>query len=171
MLKLIVYHIAIISIIYLLLFRKESNKAFVLNSIIALSFFYIIYNYLPWTFLGSIYFKYFYAVYFVILFLLSFKYGKIIDKSKLSIWYKIAKYSSKLTLILFITSLLIFENSSQYNISYDTIAIDFPLKNGNYLIVQGGNNELLNYHIRLEDRIQHRAFDIGKVLCKIVIKE
>ncbi len=163
MLKLIIYHIAIIVIIYLLLFRKESNKAFLVNSIIALSFFYIIYNYLSWTFLGSIYFKYFYVIYFVIIFLLSFKYGKIIDKSKLSIWYKIGKYTSKVALIFFISFFLIFDNSSQNNISYETINLNFPLKNGNYVIVHGGNNELLNYHIGLEDRIQHRAFDIGKL--------
>ena len=163
MIKAILIHFSNIFISYLLLFRKQSKQAYFLNILISLWFIYIIFNYAPWSSYGSAYLKYVHTVIFIFELLLSFKYSRIIDKTKLPLTFKIVKYFCKGILILFLTSISIEEVGSKISSKSKYIELDFPLKNGNFYITSGGNNSLLNYHKDLKDEFYHKAFDISKL--------
>ena len=163
MIKAIIVHICIILIAYLLMFRKQSNKAYLFNTTVLICFSYIIYQYIPWTTYGSAYFKYLYLGYFIIIFILSLKFAKRIEKSELSIWFKIGKYTLKTVLIVFIFTILFVDILARKDNPLKDINLDFPFRNGTYYITSGGNNLLLNYHLELDETYYHRAFDINKL--------
>ena len=163
MIKAIIVHICIILIAYLLMFRKQSNKAYLFSTTVLICFSYIIYQYIPWTTYGSAYFKYLYLGYFIIISILSLKFAKRIEKSELSIWFKIGKYTLKTVLIVFIFTILFVDISARKDNPLKEINLDFPFRNGTYYITSGGNNLLLNYHLELDETYYHRAFDINKL--------
>ena len=163
MTKEIIVHICIVLIAYLLMFQKQSKKAYLFNSIILICFAYVIYKYIPWTTYGSAYFKYLYLGYFISISIFSLKFAKRIEKSELSVWLKLGKYALKTILIIFISAVLFVDISARKNNSLDTVYLDFPFKNGTYYITSGGNNPFLNYHLELDETYYHRAFDINKL--------
>lgn len=163
MIKAIIAHICIISIAYLLMFRKQSNRAYFFNTIVLICFSYAVYQYIPWTTYGSAYLKYLYLAYFIIVFILSLKFAKRIKKSELSIWFKIGKYTLKSILFFFIIVILFVDISARIDKPIEEIKLDFPFRNGTYYITSGGNNIGLNYHIELQETYYHRAIDINKL--------
>jgi len=163
MIKAVLIHTSILTILYLLLYRRQSKKAYFINIFISIWFMYINYTYMPWTKYGSAYLKYAYLLLFVAGLIISLKYSKNIDKTRLALWFKIGKYLLKSFLIFFMVYVSIIEIGAIITPKTKFIKLDFPLKRGEYYISSGGNNTLLNYHQGLTESYYHKAFDISKL--------
>lgn len=163
MIRAILVHISIILIIYLLLFRRQSKTAYLINVLLSIWFFYLVYTYIPWSWYGSAYLKYLYGIFYIIALVLSIKYARHIDKAQLNLFFKIVKYVLKGILIFFMIIVTYIDISSRIEPTEKYINLAFPLKNGNYYIHSGGNNVLLNDHLGLNMIFLHKAFDICKL--------
>jgi hypothetical protein len=84
MIKAFLAHISIILILYLLLFYKQSKTERIINFLLSICFFYLIYTFLPWSSYGSAYLKYLYGLFYLVAFVLSIKYARNIDKTEMA---------------------------------------------------------------------------------------
>ncbi|WP_430972835.1 peptidoglycan DD-metalloendopeptidase family protein [Sunxiuqinia rutila] len=164
MIQALVVHMSIIGIVLLLLFGKQSNRAYLLHVLSSAVFMYLVYVYIPWTTYGSAYLKYVYLVFYLLALGLSLRYTKRVVRNMAPGWVKMGGYFFKAMLLgLLIIPLLYIDLSTRLEKPSKEIDLHFPFKNGNYAIVGGGNNVLLNYHIELEQAYYHRAFDFVKL--------
>jgi hypothetical protein len=163
MIRAILVHITIILIIFLLLLRRQSKKEFIINIIIGIWFYYLIYIYIPWSTYGSAYLKFVYGILFIIAFILGIKRIRKINKSKTKIFFRILRFCLTGILVFFMIITTYVDISSRIEPARKIINLAFPLKNGNYYIISGGNNVLLNYHQEYKGEFIHKAFDICKL--------
>ncbi len=145
--------------------KARTTYAFILNSIILIAYSYILYNIVNWQSYGTIYMKFFFIL--ISLFAWSYSLNKHLKQQAKHIPSCLFRLFNFFKLLIAIVLLfVIYKHLNPHKKA--EIDLDFPLKNGCYMIGRGGNNYLMNTHgLDLKDshglHHQRYACDIVKL--------